>query len=111
MPAIAAGLAELNDEAFLAESRRVNAASKKIIVEALAGLGMRTLPSQTNFVFAELPKGVTLEAFAGALKEKFVMVGRPFPPATNWVRISMVSEADSAYMAEQMKALRAAKKI
>lgn len=111
VPAIAAGLAELNDEAFLAESRRVNAASKKIIVEALAGLGMRTLPSQTNFVFAELPKGVTLEAFAGALKEKFVMVGRPFPPATNWVRISMVSEADSAYMAEQMKALRAAKKI
>lgn len=111
VPAIACAMAELQDDAFMAESRRVNAASKKIIVDALSELGMRTLPSQTNFVFAELPEGVTLEAFGGALKEKHVMVGRAFPPAVNWVRISMVSEADSVYVAEALKALRAAKRI
>lgn len=106
VPAIACALEELNDEAFLRESRRVNDASKAIITGACDELGLKYLPSQTNFIFVELPKKTTLEAFAAAMKARHVLVGRPFPPATGWCRISMVSEADSAYMAGVLKALR-----
>lgn len=108
VPAIACAMEELNDEAFLRESRRVNDASKKIITAACDKLGLKYLPSQTNFIFAELPKKTTLEAFTKAMKERHVLVGRPFPPATGWCRISMVSEADSAYIASAMEATREA---
>lgn len=108
VPAIACALEELNDEAFLRESCRINDASKKIITGACDKLGLKYLPSQTNFIFVELPKKTTLEAFAKAMKDRHVLVGRPFPPATGWCRISMVSEADSAYIADAMATVRKA---
>lgn len=111
VPAIACAMAEIGDEAFITESRRVNAASKKVMTDALTELGMRVLPSSTNFVFAKLPEGVTLEAFSAALKSRHILVGRAFPPATDWVRISMVSEADTAYAADCLRALRSEKRI
>ncbi len=82
-----AAIASYQDASFQDFSRRKNAEARTYLYRVLGELGRRYIPSQTNFVFFHLGREVT--AFRQAMKEHGVLVGRPFPPYTNWCRLSL----------------------
>lgn len=61
--------------------------------------GYRCLPSQTNFVFFHL--GSDVGTFRRRMRERGILVGRPFPPMTDWCRLSLAT-------LDEMKAFAAA---
>ena len=100
VPAIEAALAELADPAFLTYSREQNAEARTILTAALDKLGIAYLPSQTNFVFMNLK--APLKPFADRMKAEAIWVGRPFPPALTWCRMSLGTPAETAYFVKKL---------
>ena len=100
VPAIEAALAELADPAFLTYSREQNAEARTILTAALDKLGIAYLPSQTNFVFMNLK--APLKPFADRMKAEAIWVGRPFPPALTWCRVSLGIPAETAYFVKKL---------
>ena len=101
----AAASATLADKTYLALSLEATKLSKKIVTDALDELGIEYLPSQTNFVFVNLK--APLKPFADRmLKEENIMVGRPFPPAVEWCRISLGLPEEMQYFTEKLRAFR-----
>ena len=103
-PAIEAALAEIGDLGFLRLSNSENKEARKIMEDLFKELNLEYLPSQTNFCFFNL-KG-PLEPFAKAMKAENILVGRPFPPALTWCRISYVRPEEMQYVADVMRGLR-----
>ncbi|MCD8339573.1 MAG: histidinol-phosphate aminotransferase family protein [Burkholderiales bacterium] len=101
---VAAALSELKDKEFLAESKASNDESRKILYQALDELKIPYLPSETNFVFIDLK--APLQPFADRMKEEHILVGRPFPPAVEWCRISLGTPAEMRYFVEKLKEFR-----
>lgn len=102
--AVEAALAEINDKNFIEMSRKENADARKLVCKALDQLGIRYLPSQTNFIFMEL-KG-SLTEFSEHMKAEHILVGRPFPPATQWCRISLGTVEDMHYFVQKLHEFR-----
>ncbi|MDO5531554.1 histidinol-phosphate transaminase [Sutterella sp.] len=103
--AVRAALFEMNDPAYLKQSREENAESRRIMAELFEELKLEYLPSQTNFCFFNLK--APLKPFADAMKAENILVGRPFPPADEWCRISFVRPDAMRYVADVMRGLRA----
>ena len=101
-----AGQASLADKAFLADTRRRILASRTRITQHLTGLGLKFAQPQGNFVFFDT--GIPLPLFAQRMQAHNILVGRLFPPFTNWCRVTIGTEADvSAFLGELPGALRA----
>ena len=100
VPAIEAALAELADPAFLTYSREQNAEARMILTSALDKLGIAYLPSQTNYVFMNLK--APLKPFADRMKAEAIWVGRPFPPALTWCRVSLGTPAETTYFVKKL---------
>ena len=98
---LAAALSELNDKEFLKEC---NDEAREILYKALKELNIPYLPSQTNFVFIDLK--APLKPFADRMKTEHILVGRPFPPAVQWCRISLGTPAEMRYFVEKLKEFR-----
>jgi histidinol-phosphate aminotransferase len=62
---LAAAIASYNDTAFLARSRAMVLEGREMIVAAVAKAGLKALPSQTNFVFVEVPDANALRDAMG----------------------------------------------
>ena len=92
--AIRAALAALEDEDFQRRSLANNVEAKKIVMDELTRLGRRVAPGEGNFVFFHT--GMPIRQFQKTMLGKGFQVGRPFPPYTEWCRLSMA-------MPEQMK--------
>lgn len=103
--AVEAALAEINDENFIEMSRKENAAARELVCRTLDQLEIKYLPSQTNFIFMEL-KG-SLKEFSDHMKAEHILVGRPFPPATQWCRISLGTVEDMHYFTQKLQEFRA----
>jgi histidinol-phosphate aminotransferase len=101
---LAAAAAELKDKEFLAYSKAQNDEAKDILLKALDELKIPYLPSQTNFVFIDLK--APLAPFVKRMREENIMVGRPFPPADTWCRISIGTPAEIRYFVEKLKEFR-----
>ncbi len=101
---LAAAMAEMNDKEFLAESKESNDKAREILYKALDELKIPYLPSQTNFVFIDLK--APLKPFFEHMKDENIMVGRPFPPALQWCRISLGTPAEMTYFVEKLKEFR-----
>ena len=99
---LAAALSELNE--FLKESKESNDEAREILYKALKELNIPYLPSQTNFVFIDLK--APLKPFADRMKTEHILVGRPFPPAVQWCRISLGTPAEMRYFVEKLKEFR-----
>jgi histidinol-phosphate aminotransferase len=82
-----AGVAALKDTASAERVRTVTLQLRKRITSELETLGYKVLPSETNFFMVHLRRDVTpvIEAF----RAKGVLVGRPFPPMTQHLRVSV----------------------
>ncbi len=50
-------------------------------------LGYEVIPSETNFFMVHIKRPVV--PVIAAFKEKGVLVGRPFPPMTEYLRVSV----------------------
>ncbi len=98
--AIEAAIAELADKDFIEFSRAQNAEAREVLTAALDKLGIKYLASQTNFVFMDLK--APLKPFADRMKAEHILVGRPFPPALTWCRVSLGTPAETAYFVKKL---------
>ena len=85
-----AGVAALKDTAAMDHARSATLQLRKQTTTELAKLGFTVLPSETNFFMVHLKKevGPVIEAF----RDRGVLVGRPFPPMTQHLRVSVGTE-------------------
>ncbi|MCG8709172.1 aminotransferase class I/II-fold pyridoxal phosphate-dependent enzyme [Brenneria sp. 4F2] len=85
--AIEAASASLDDKDFIKYSKKTIDTSRQILISALKKLDLEYLPSEANFLFHRIK--VPLASYQQKMKEHGVIIGRAFPPATDWCRISM----------------------
>ncbi len=84
--ALFAAKAAMQDEEFYQFSLRKNMEAKEMIYATLDELGLKYQPSHTNFVFFHT--GRPIRGLISDMEKKGVLIGRPFPPLTDWCRIS-----------------------
>lgn len=84
--AINAAQVALDDGKFYQASLTHNKKAKQLIYDTLDDLKLKYIPSSTNFVFFHT--GRDIKEVIPAMLEHKVRVGRPFPPLTDWCRIS-----------------------
>lgn len=87
-PSAAAALAALDDRAHVRMVRRKNAEERRLMTQALQGLGLAVTPSQTNFILVHVPgRAVEIEEY---LKAKGIMIRRVAAPAyADYIRITL----------------------
>ncbi|MCB0685700.1 MAG: aminotransferase class I/II-fold pyridoxal phosphate-dependent enzyme [Saprospiraceae bacterium] len=103
MLAIYAALEALKDDSFYQFSLQKNLEGKKYIYSVLDDLGLRYLKSHTNFVFFHT--GRPIQGLVSAMQEQSVQIGRPFPPLTDWCRISTGKMEDLQRFGDALKAV------
>ncbi|MDH5598465.1 MAG: aminotransferase class I/II-fold pyridoxal phosphate-dependent enzyme, partial [Cyclobacteriaceae bacterium] len=84
--ALSAASEALNDTEFYQFSIKKNKEAKALIYKTLDDLKLKYIKSHTNFVFFHTGRNIT--ALMEAMKNEGVLIGRPFPPFTDWCRIS-----------------------
>lgn len=91
LPAVTAARVSLEDADHVPRYRAQNAAVRRTTLEALAGMGLRAIPSAANFFMVELGRDVR-PVIAG-LKQRGVEVGRLFPALPHHLRVTVGTEA------------------
>ncbi len=99
-----AAIASLEDSELVGRSLEANAAAKAIVHACLDDLGVAYLPSHTNFIMHRI-RG-DLGTYNERMAEAGFRVGRPFPPMTEYSRLSMGLPADMERFAETLRDFR-----
>ena len=81
------GVAALNDTESQAAVKRLTLDLRKKTTTELQGLGYSVIPSETNFFMVHLRRPVV--PVIAAFQQKGVLVGRPFPPMNQHLRVSI----------------------
>jgi histidinol-phosphate aminotransferase len=84
---LAAAHASYTDDEFIAFSRGKILEGRRMVIDTLRRNGIEPLPSQANFVYADIGRDAT--EFQKRLAEHKVLIHRAYEPYTNWSRISM----------------------
>jgi histidinol-phosphate aminotransferase len=85
------GVAALKDTEAQARCKAVTLQLRKKTTAELAGLGYTVLPSEANFFMVHLRRPV--KTVIGEFRRRGILVGRPFPPMLDYMRVS-VGNAD-----------------
>lgn len=85
--------ASLKDTAGQAEVRKKVIALRNSTSKELEAWGYPVIPSQTNFFMVSL-HDKTVQPTIQAFREKNILVGRPFPPMLNHLRVSIGRDED-----------------
>ncbi len=85
--AAAAAIAALPQTAHVARQVALNREARDFTRRAFEAAGYRVTPPCANFLMVDIRRDA--KAFQEACKEQGVLVGRPFPPLTNYSRISI----------------------
>ena len=102
---VAAAIASYNDEKFLAASKARIIEAREAIVSAVNELGLKTLPSSTNFVYVDLGD-LNADAFRQAMAKQNVLIRGVYRDYTSHSRVSMgPPEAVAQYIAALPRAL------
>lgn len=80
-------VAALKDTAAQEQVKRLNSQLRKKTTDDLHALGFSTIPSEGNFFMVHIKRPVV--PVIDAFREKGVLVGRPFPPMTEHLRVSV----------------------
>jgi histidinol-phosphate aminotransferase len=88
------GVAALKDTESQARVKRVTLQLRKQTVTELSALGYDVVPSETNFFMVHL--GRRVEPVIREFEKRGVLVGRPFPPMVEHLRVS-VGTADEMH--------------
>lgn len=99
-----AAIASLGDKEFAKRSVEANATSRKILSDTLDELKIKYLPSQANFMFYQI-KG-DLKTFQKRMQDRHIMVGREFPPFSQWNRISLGIPAEMRAFTNELRKFR-----
>jgi histidinol-phosphate/aromatic aminotransferase/cobyric acid decarboxylase-like protein len=81
------GVAALKDTAGQTEVRTKILATRKKTTSQLKALGYDVLPSEANFFMVNLRQPVT--SVISTFRQKGILVGRPFPPMLDYLRVSV----------------------
>jgi histidinol-phosphate aminotransferase len=100
----AAGIAALEDEAFLKKSVAANHAGRLFLYHEFDRLGLQYMESHTNFILVEV--GPQAETIQQRLLEEGVIV-RPCTAydLPNWLRITVGNEAQNARLIEALEGI------
>ncbi len=79
--------AALKDKAAMAAAKTKTIAVREKAAKDLRALGYEVIPSQTNFFMVGLRRDV--QPVIAAFRDEGVAVGRPFPPMTQHLRVSV----------------------
>lgn len=101
MLAVYAAKAALKDQQFYNTSLAKNLEAKEYMYELFDELGLKYVKSHTNFVFFH--SGMPIGKLIDKMKAQDVQVGRPFPPLTDWCRISTGQMNDVMKFGEGLK--------
>lgn len=101
----AAALASLQDKSFVQQSRQSADQARRIVTQALDQLKLAYLPSQANFIFHQVPGDV--KTYQKRMKEYHVFVGREFPPAVGWNRLTLGTPEEMMSFVTVLKTFRA----
>jgi histidinol-phosphate aminotransferase len=96
-----AARASLADPMHVAAGQKRNREAKKLLASELAKLGYDMLPSDANFVMINLKREV--RPFIASMRERGIHVGRPFPPMTNYLRLSIGTPDDMQRFMESFR--------
>ena len=80
-------VAALHDTAALDEVKRKTLQLRKKTIAQLSDLGYASIPSEANFFMVNLRRQVT--PVIRAFRQQGVLVGRPFPPMNEYLRVSI----------------------
>jgi histidinol-phosphate aminotransferase len=86
------GVAALKDTANEQRVRNTTIATRKKYAAQLRELGHEVLPTETNFFMVGLRRPV--QPVIQEFRQKGVLVGRPFPPMTEHLRVSIGTEQE-----------------
>jgi histidinol-phosphate aminotransferase len=81
------GVAALADTESQAKVKKVTIQLRQQTIDYLKTLGYESIPSDTNFFMVHLKRPV--QPVIAAFEKKGVLVGRPFPPMTQHLRVSI----------------------
>ncbi len=102
--ALAAALASLPDTPFHQRSVAVNRTGMSLLTTALDQLGLAWLPSHANFVMhritGELPE------YNQRMRDRGILVGRPFPPMLGYSRVSIGLPEEMEAFVEELRGFR-----
>jgi histidinol-phosphate aminotransferase len=100
------GAASLKDTAGQAKTKALNKEVRENTIAKLKALGYEVLPSEANFFMV----GLKREAgdVAPEFQKRDVMVGRPFPPMTQHLRVSVGTQAEMDKFLAAFKEIMAA---
>ena len=98
-----AAYASYQDEEFQQFTLRKNRESLDIVEGMCEELELRYVKSNANFSFFET--GVPVEEMRAIMLDNGIIVGRPFPPMTNWLRVSMAKPDEMRYFVQTYKRL------
>ncbi|MFM7627044.1 MAG: pyridoxal phosphate-dependent aminotransferase [Gammaproteobacteria bacterium] len=104
MPGVVAATASLGDRDFIARSRDTIMVDRRRVTAACRELGMECSGSQGNFVFVRT--GMSATEFRDRMRGLGIEVGRPFPPLTDWSRISLGTPEDNTALIAALRAFR-----
>lgn len=99
--AIEAARTAMVDDDFYKFSLLKNAEAKTSIYKTLEHLNLEYVKSHTNFVFFKTGRSIT--EMIEAMKKENVIIGRPFPPFMEWVRISTGTMEDMRSFDQALK--------
>lgn len=99
-----AAIATLEDEAFLAHSLQTTNQARHMMETALDELGLRYLPSQTNFIFYEVNGDV--QTYIDRMKEHGIAVGREFPSIPGFNRITLGTPEEMIVVIDTLQLFR-----
>ena len=85
---VAGAIASYNDFEFLEYSKSKIVEAKQMVEDGLSTVGLKALPSETNFMFIDL-KDLDAEKFRAAMADQGVLIRGIYRDYTNWSRVSM----------------------
>ena len=84
------GVAALKDAANEAKVKAITKQLRERTMGEMASYGYETIPSDANFFMVNMKTDVA--PLGQKFAEKYVLVGRKFPPMDNWLRVSVGSD-------------------
>jgi histidinol-phosphate aminotransferase len=99
---VAAAIASYNDTPFLDQSRAAVLEGREMIMDAVAKAGLKALPSQTNFVFVEVPDA---NALRDAMADQGIAIRGAYGQWAGYSRVSTGRMEDVARYAAALPQL------
>lgn len=104
LAAALAASASLDDTAFIHNSLKTAAESRKIVTDALDELNLSYLPSHANFIFHRI--NTDTQSYSDAMKARHIMVGRPFDHTEGWNRLTLGTPSEMSVFVNELRQLR-----